>query len=195
MKLAADRWAEAFIEACEEGFNKDAARPADTSYKQTETGFSVLKSSLYCLLRLPNTVSGSVAAAQFDVFLRAALKKCGYDGKKSGIEAACAMVFLLIKRGHIPQSGLLIDKIEDLLLKKRRILTVLLDCAEKPDDVFVESVKKAIKEREKVEEVRITVVLTPELVGGYRINIGDDREDFSVLGQMKQMEQLLAGAV
>jgi hypothetical protein len=189
LKFAAGRWAEAFIGACENNFDPDP------SFRQSEGGLSVLKSALYILSRLPNQISGSMAAAQFDVFLSAALRECGYAGKESGVEAARAVIFLLIKRSNLPYGGLLIDEIEDLLLKKRDILTVLLDCVEKPDDNFLDALKKRIMERETAHEVRITIVLMPELLGGYRINIGDRREDFSILGQMKQLEHTLAGAI
>jgi hypothetical protein len=189
LKFAAGRWAEAFIGACESDLD------SDTSFQQSEEGLFVLKSALHILSCLPNPISGSMAAAQFDVFLDAALRECAYTGKESGVEAARAMIFLLIKRAGLPYGGLLIDEIEDLLLKKRDILTVLLDCAEKPDDNFLDALKKRIMEREKAHEVRITIVLMPELLGGYRINIGDMREDFSVLGQMKQLEHTLAGAI
>jgi F0F1-type ATP synthase delta subunit len=189
LKFAADRWAEAFINACESNLD------SDLSYRQSEEGLSVLKSALYILSCLRSTISGSVSAAHFDAFLNAALSECGCAGKESGVEAARAMIFLLIKRDNLPYGKLLIDEIEDLLLKKQGILTVLLDCAEKPDDNFLAVIKKKIIEREKTRGARITVVLMPELLGGFRINIGNNREDFSILGQMKQLEQTLAGAI
>jgi F0F1-type ATP synthase delta subunit len=189
----AERWAEAFVKVCGEHLEKDAAATFDKAVvEQCHAGTSVLKTAHHALMRMNNSVSGSTAAAQFNGFLRSALQKCGYTGEESGIEAACATVFLLIQRDMLKSTHLLIDAIEDLTLKRRNILTVALDCAEKPDDGFVEDLKKTLKEREGVNEVRVTVVLMPELLGGYRVNFGDYRQDFSILGQMKQLEQALA---
>jgi F0F1-type ATP synthase delta subunit len=185
LKFAAGRWAEAFVEACENHSN------SDPSYKQCEAGLAILKAALYCLSRLRDPVFGSTEAAQFDVFLKSALQECGYAGKESGVEAARAVIFLLIKRNDLSYGGILVEEIEDLLLKKQGILTVILDCAEKPGDDFIEKLKKVIIKREGAQEARITVALMPKILGGYRINIGDSREDFSVLGQMKQLEHTL----
>ncbi|MDR2445161.1 MAG: F0F1 ATP synthase subunit delta [Spirochaetaceae bacterium] len=185
--FAAGRWAKAFIEACEGG----TGIMNDDAIGRCEAGFAVIKAAFYSLSHLHNPVSGSAAAARFNGFLRTALKKCGYTDRESGVEAACAVIFLLIQRDLFQHTGLLISKIDELLLEKRNILTVLLDCAEKPDDSFLEAIKTTLKEREGVRDVRITTVLRPELLGGYRINIGGKREDFSVLGRMKQMELAL----
>jgi F0F1-type ATP synthase delta subunit len=191
----AERWAEAFVKVCGEHLEKDVNNAFDKALvEQCHAGISVLKTANHILLRMNSSVSGSTAAAQFNGFLRSALKKCGYDGKESGIEAACATVFLLIQRNILKYTNLLIDAIEDLTLKKRNILTVELDCAEKPDDGFVEDLKKTLKKREGVNEVRVTVVLMPELLGGYRVNIGGYRQDFSIQGQIKQLEQALTCA-
>ncbi|MDR3357044.1 MAG: F0F1 ATP synthase subunit delta [Spirochaetaceae bacterium] len=190
--FAADRWANAFIKVCEGG-RKAGADMDDDALRQCEAGLTVIKAVFHGLSHLHNVVSGSASASRLNGFLRAALQKCGYADKESGVEAACAVVFLLIQRDCFRHTGLLIDQIEDLLLKKRNILTVLLDCAEKPDDDFIKAVKTTLKEREGVRDVLVTTVLMPRLLGGYRINIGGKREDFSVLGRMKQLEQALAG--
>ncbi|MDR0382939.1 MAG: F0F1 ATP synthase subunit delta [Spirochaetaceae bacterium] len=182
--FAADRWAEAFIEICGDYINVG----------QCETGLAVLKATLHSLRQPPPyTLRGSGAAARFSGQLADALEKCGYAGKDSGVEAARAVVFLLIQRDKLQHIGSLIDAIENLLLKKRNILTVVLDCAEKPDEGFLEALKSALKKRKKSRDVRITAVLNPELLAGYRINIDSEREDFSVLGGMRQLERVLAG--
>ncbi|MDR2796517.1 MAG: F0F1 ATP synthase subunit delta [Spirochaetaceae bacterium] len=203
MIFAVGRWADAFIKACEgpacegpvcEGRLGPGAGVSGDAPRQCEAGLAVIKSAFYSLSHLRNVVSGSTAAARFNGFLRAALQKCGYTDKETGIEAALAVIFLLIQRGRFQYTGLLISEIEEMLLKKRNILTVLLDCAEKPDDGFLEALKTTLKEREGARDVRITTVLMPELLGGCRINIDGKREDFSVLGRMKQMERSLTGA-
>jgi hypothetical protein len=184
--FAAERWAEAFIGVCE-------GHASGGSYLRCDTGIAVLKAAAPGLSRLPDPVLGSATAARFNRYLRSALQKCGYAEKETAVETACATISLLIQRGAAGQIGDLINTIEASLLKKRNILTVLLDCAEKPDDSFVEALKNAIKKREKVQDVRITVVPVPEILAGCRINIDGEREDFSVLGQMAQMERALAG--
>jgi hypothetical protein len=202
--FAADRWANAFIKACEGGFESPdkgavprqeaAVTDADGVIRECQAGLAALKSAFHSLSHLRLPVAGSAAAAQFDIFLSAALQKCGYKGGENGIEAARAVIFLMIQRNYFQYTGLLIDEIEDLLLKKQNILTVLLDCAEKPDDSFLENIKNTLKKRKNVHDVRITVVLMPELIGGYRINIDGVREDLSVLGRIAQMEKALSGA-
>jgi F0F1-type ATP synthase delta subunit len=193
--FAAGRWANAFVKACEAGPETGAdAFMSDDTLRQCEAGLAVIKAVFHSLSHLRGVVSGSATAACFNGFLRQALQKCGYTNRENGVEAARAVVFLLIQRGRFQYAGLLISEIEELLLKKRNILTVLLDCAEKPDDSFLEAIKATLKEREGARDVRIVTVLMPELLGGYRINIDGQRKDFSVLGRMKQLEQFLAGA-
>jgi hypothetical protein len=161
--------------------------------RQSESGLLVLKAAFDSLSHLSIPVSGSTAAAQFNGFLGDALQKCGYEGGENGVEAARAMIFLLIQRNLFQHTGALIGEIEDLLLKKQKILTVTLDCAQKPDDDFLNDLREVLKKRENAPDVRINVVLMPELIGGCRINIGCKREDFSVAGQMARMEQALTG--
>jgi hypothetical protein len=203
--FAAERWADAFIKACEGVFESPdkgtggvlmeaAVTDVDIVIRECQAGLEVIKLAFHSLSHLRIPVSGSAAAAQFNIFLGAAMQKCGYKGGENGIEAARAVIFLLIQRNYFQYAGLLIDEIEDLLLKKQNILTVLLDCAEKPDDSFLENIKNTLKKRKNVHDVRITVVIMPELIGGYRINIGGVREDFSVLGRITQMEKTLSGA-
>jgi F0F1-type ATP synthase delta subunit len=193
--FAAGRWANAFVKVCEasSGFGTDAYMN-DETLRQCEAGLTVIKAAYHSLAYLHNVVSGSAAAACVNSFLCAALQKCGYADKENGIEAARAVIFLLIQRDSFKYTGLLIDEIEELLLKRRNVLTVLLDCAEEADDSFLEAIKTTLKEREGVRDVRITSVLRPELLGGCRININGRRQDFSVLGRMKQLERDLAGA-
>jgi F0F1-type ATP synthase delta subunit len=181
--FAASCWAEAFIETCEDG---DEAG-------QCEAGLAVLKSAFHTVRQTPRALRGRAAAARFVGCLDSALQKCGYTDRERGVETARAMLFLLIQRDALRHGGSLIDEIETLLLKKRNILTVILDCAEKPDDGFLESLKTALKKRKRASDVRITVAIEPKLIAGYRINIGSEREDFSVLGGMRQLEQDLAG--
>ncbi|MDR0382972.1 MAG: F0F1 ATP synthase subunit delta [Spirochaetaceae bacterium] len=179
--FAADRWAEAFIETCEDG---DAG--------QCEAGLAVLKAVFHDFGKPHYSLRGSEAAARFIGRLDSALQKCGYTDKGRGVETARAVIFLLIQRDAFQYGSSLISEIETLRLKKQGILAVVLDCAEKPDDNFLESLKTALKKRERVSDVRIAVVLEPKLIAGYRINIGSEREDFSVLGGMSQLERDLA---
>ena len=189
--FAAGRWARAFVKACEDSPGAGAFMN-DDDLRQCETGLAVMKAAFSSLSHLHNVVSGSASAARFNRFLRAALQKCGYADSETGVEAACAVIFLLIQRNLFQHTGLLIGEIEKFALEKRNTLTVLLDCAEKPDDGFLEAIKTTLKEREGARDARITTVLMPQLLGGCRINIGGKREDFSVLRRMRQMERALA---
>jgi F0F1-type ATP synthase delta subunit len=193
--FAAGRWANAFIKVCEasSGSGVDGYMN-DEALRQCEAGLAVIKAASGSLAHLHNVVSGSAAAARVNGFLRAALQQCGYTDRETGVEAACAVIFLLIQRDRFKYTGLLIGEIEELLLKRRNVLSVLLDCAEEPDDSFLEAIRTTLKEREGVRDVSITSALRPELLGGCRININGRRQDFSVLGRMKQLEHDLAGA-
>jgi hypothetical protein len=184
--FAADRWAEAFIETCEAGNTGNGGSAC-------EAGLAVLKAVVHCFRQAPYTLRGRAEAARFTRRLDTALARCGYAGGECGVETARAVIFHLIRRDAFRHVNSLIDEIETLLLKKRNVLTVILDCAEKPDDGFLESLKTALKKRKGASDVRITVVLEPRLIAGYRINIGSEREDFSVLGGMTQLERELAG--
>jgi F-type H+-transporting ATPase subunit delta len=184
--FAAERWARAFVNISEDG-NSDA------SCKQSDLGLAVLKAAFHCLSHVQGRVSGSAAAAQFNGFLQEALKKAGYDRQDCGVEAARGIIFLLIQRGYYPQNRHLIDEIEDVLEEKKRIVAVVLDCAHKPDESFLSALEEKLKTKTGAAKVVITVQLMPDLIGGYRVNIGNEREDFSLAGQLKQLGEALRG--
>jgi len=182
--FAAERWARAFVKSCE-------GTDADPAYRESERGLAVLKAACHALSRLSGRVSGSAAAAQFNGFLRDALRKSGYDSPERGVEAACALIFLVIQKGFYPYNGRLISEIEDVLAQKRHFMTVVLDCAHKPEENFLSELAEKLKTKTGAAKVAVTVQLMPDLIGGYRLNIGNEREDFSVAGQLKQLDGCL----
>lgn len=102
--FAAGRWANAFVKACEGSLGVGAVMNDDV-LRQCEAGLAVIKAAFYSLSHLHNAVSGSASAARVNGFLRAALQKCGLTDRENGVEAACAVIFLLIQRNRFQYTG------------------------------------------------------------------------------------------
>ncbi|MDR3325556.1 MAG: F0F1 ATP synthase subunit delta [Spirochaetaceae bacterium] len=163
-----DRWAEAFIRRAEDG---------------ADEGLSFLVCAASALKRAPPDASGAAAARAARAFDKALLA-AGYREQSSGVEAARALLCLLVKRGALGHADSIIQEIQRLADKKAHILGARLDAALPLSAPFLDALKTSLCRASGAADVRLHVVLAPQLLGGCRLTIDDEMLDCSLSGAL-----------
>jgi F-type H+-transporting ATPase subunit delta len=174
-----DRWADAFVTVC--------AAHADE-------GLAVLKAFAPVLSRLPGRVDGSGDALALERMLRAALEAAGAGSDDRGAEYAVRFVALLVRRGWFGQLDEAVSAVEQRVDARNGVLAVDLESASPLDGDMQEQLAAALIRRYGAREIRLTVRVVPELLGGYRLRCGSDLVDSSVRGQLQRMARDLRSA-
>jgi len=158
-----------------------------------EEAFGILVILLRWVNKLPGAVFGTASAAQLKTLIGKAGARAGAAGTES-FECACGFAALLVKRNLLRHSASVISEIRKLLDSGNGIVHATLESA---SSVFVpeDELTSIIRERTGANEVRLEKKIRPELVGGYRLRIGDKIIDASVLARLKQIENEMKNAV
>jgi F-type H+-transporting ATPase subunit delta len=100
---------------------------------------------------------------------------------------------LLIKKKRIRHVNSVIAEIKNILDKKRGIVTVFAEYASPLEEEFESILCEIIKKRIGASGVNLIGKVNPDLIGGYRLRIGDEIIDTSIRGHLRNMEAWLAG--
>jgi len=76
---------------------------------------------------------------------------------------------------------------EEFYAKEKGILPVELSIAHAPNDKQVEAIKQKLADRYK-KEINLEVKVDESLIGGFRLNINNQIEDYSVVAQLKEFK-------
>ena len=170
--FASQRWAEAFVKS----MGEDA-----------EEAFAVFRIFVSWANKLPGAVFGTASSIQAERIL----KKAGEQVQpcSGAYEKVMRFIVLLIKKNCLRHSAVIIKEIQKSLDIKNNVLPVILESVYPPGD-FEIKITDLIRERTGAE-VRLEKKIKPELIGGYRLKIGDKVIDASILTQLTQMETAL----
>ena len=190
-----ERWATAFIHLLA------------TQGGEAEEGLTALRTLASWVKSLPGAVFGSSAAERLEKLIRDGLKSMpdfspqfqpeGSNLSFPAMEAALRLVVLMVKKNAIRHIDEVIDEIKKILDKKNGIVQVSVEHALPegfPPGDGAERIKDAIKKQTGAVRVDITERVNPELIGGYRLRIGDEIIDASVRSQLRELETSLAAA-
>jgi hypothetical protein len=180
--FTAERWAAAFINTLDGGAAGD--------YGPADRGLAILKALAGPVGLIPGEKWGSAAAAQLDRMLQRAFAQWGPAGKEG--ETARRFLLLMVKKNTFQYIDLVIEKIEKLLDKKKKILRVTVESAHPVDDGFWEALREPLMRRTGAGDIRFTARIVPELLGGYRLLAGDESFDASLRGQLQKLAEDLA---
>jgi F0F1-type ATP synthase delta subunit len=147
-----------------------------------------LKAAAPSLKKLPPTVSGYDSGRRLESMLRSAA--AGRAGK--GVEAAIRSVALLARKGRFAYFASFIDEAEKIIDERAGILKVLVESAAPPEADFEDKLKAMLKRKKNARGIKIDLRLVPELLAGYRIGIGSEYLDGSLLGRLKAMTRDMA---
>jgi F-type H+-transporting ATPase subunit delta len=101
----------------------------------------------------------------------------------------------MVRKNTIHHIDSVIEETTKLLNKKRGIVAASIEYALPLGEETVIRVKEAIKKRTRAARVDLSGQLRPELIGGYRLKIGDELIDASISSQLKKLENRLAAGV
>jgi len=169
------QWAAAFVNYIEkEGCN-------------IEDGVNTLKVLVDFANSLPGAVFGRAAAIRMEPIVRSAMAEAKQDQ-----ETAVRFFLLMVKKNVIRHAALIINEIKKILDKKSGIIKVIAEYAFEPEKDFISGIKEFIKKQTGATTVELTGQINTELIGGYRLKMGDEIIDASVRRQLLKMKASLA---
>ncbi|MDR0496421.1 MAG: ATP synthase F1 subunit delta [Treponema sp.] len=170
--FTAKSWAEAFINSIE----KEGG--------DIEDSFNTLKALASWISLLPGTVFGREAAEKLEPLIR--------KGISAAQETVIRFFLLTVKKNKIRHIDLIIREIKKALDIKRGVIEVSAEYAFQPGKEFESLVQETIKKRTGASRVELTAKINQELIGGYRLRIGDEIIDASVRCQLESLKVCLA---
>ena len=187
--FAPGRWAAAFVNSLaaqggeEEGLN---------AFRELASWVKTLPSVLG-----PGAVSGSSAAEKLEKLIREGMAKTRDSAElmnsDPALEIALRFLILMVKKNMIRHIDSVIEETKKILDKKNGIVQVSLEYASPPGDES--RIKEAIKKRTGAVGVELEGRVNPELIGGYRLQIGDEIIDASVRSQLRKLETCLTAGI
>jgi F-type H+-transporting ATPase subunit delta len=154
-----------------------------------EEGIEILKVLAAWTSSLPSVSYGNFTAVKMEKLAREGIAKAGPSSLE--LEIALRFLLLMVKKNTIRQISMIIDDLKLLLEKKRGVVTASVEYAILPgeDDSRAEESRiiEAIKERTGAVSVELSRRVNPDLIGGYRLRIGDEIIDASIRAQLKNL--------
>ena len=178
-------WAAAFVNSLEKSGGGPQAAPGDF-----EDGFITFMTLASWISSLPDMVAGRASAEKLELLVRSGTAAAGTLSQAQ--ETAVRFLLLLVKKNAIRHIDSVTKEIKKFMDKKRGIIAVSLEYAAEPDKEFESLAEEAIKKRTGASKVELKRRIIPELIGGYRLHIGDIIIDASIRQQLQKMEASLA---
>jgi F-type H+-transporting ATPase subunit delta len=170
-----DRWAAAFTGS----LGKDA-----------DLGLEALKAISAWAKGLSGEMFGSACAARFEALVEKAAKKAKAESRP--VEISRRFTALLIRHHLFDKIDSVISEIEKIQNKAHRIITLYIESAQPLDAAAEDEICRQVKLETGAAQIKTVKKLAPELLGGYRLRIGDDVIDASARLQLQRMGRLLA---
>ena len=140
-----------------------------------------------------DVIFGRVAAKKMEPLIRQEVTATGTLLQAQ--EIAIRFFLLAVRKNVIRHIDSIIEEIKKSLNKKLGIIAVSAEYVQKPKEEFESRLIEAIKKRTQAAKVELTGIVNPELIGGYRLRIGDEIIDASIRCQLQRMEACLAGGL
>jgi F0F1-type ATP synthase delta subunit len=129
---------------------------------------------------------GTIKGAAFNVNTNAF--NAATEGGDIALEYVIRFIILAVEKNQFRNIDLIMQKIEESLDKKNGILGVFLETASPLDEAFEEELRRRIITMTGAADLKMQTVLSPALLGGYRLRIGGYFVDASLKGQMEKMK-------
>lgn len=152
-----------------------------------DAGLLCLKALVPPLKANPRVLSGHSMAMRIEKDLREAFTAAGY-AKKAFAEFVIRFTATLIEKGRFRHIDSVTGKISEMLDAQKGILEVILESPAVLDKAQLEEFKKGIAKKTGAAEVRIKTQENPELLGGYRIQVGGFFIDASLKKQLENLK-------
>jgi len=189
-------WAEAFIRVANDS---NAVNGTGADCAVAENALEYLRVFCHAVLLLPGDLSGRNDAYRIDRSIQAALARENQTEEQAeqsvteqqAITLAERFVQLMIRKGCFKRYKEILREIEKIIYKQKGIEEVIIEAAAEPEEQLLTAVKENARHITKAKEVKLTVRLIPDLIGGLRLRWGSRVFDGSVQYRLKK----LAGAI
>jgi len=171
-------WAKAFISS------------AEKSGCDVNDALATVKILASWIRSLPGERSGSFAALKLEKLIREGTAK---SNSSSAFETALRFTLLAVKKNELRRINSITAEITKILDRQQGLVKVTLESAVPITEDSEEHIKSALEERTGAGKVSINKRINPELIGGYRLTIGDRVIDASIRSQLQKLEAQLAG--
>ena len=171
-------WAKAFINSIEsEGV-------------EIEDGIDTLRTLASQIKSLPGVIFGRNAAEKLEKLIRDGMAKIAAP---PSFELSSRFLILMVRKNKFRHINAVIKEIEKLVNKKRSIIEVSVEYASSLEEQSRIRITELIKKRTGAVDVILNSKQNPELIGGYKIRIGDEVIDASVRYQLEKLKTDLQG--
>ena len=112
------------------------------------------------------------------------------------IEPGIGLIVLLVQKNYFRHIDAVINEIKKIELEKKGIVRVSIEYAlQSPEawSIVEKRINGAVKKKTGARSVEITANANPELIGGFRLRMGDELIDSSVRSRLRQLQARLAG--
>ena len=137
---------------------------------------------------LPGRVSGKAAAVKLEKIIRKGLSQT----LSPAGETALRLLVLMCRKGMVHRAAAIISEAKKLRDKKQGILEVHAESAFPMEADMEERIKAEMIKQTGAKMVRMSSEVNGELIGGYRLMVGDLLLDGSIKKQLQRMESFLS---
>jgi len=169
------QWAAAFVDS----FEKEGG--------DFESGINTLQILADFAASLQGLIFGKAAAMALEPLVRDATEKAGLTQ-----ETTVRFFLLMVRKNAIRHTDSIIGEIRKMLDKKNGVIKASAEYAFEPEKDLLSEINAIIKKMTGAASVELTGQINKELIGGYRLRIGDEIIDASVRRQLQKMEACLA---
>lgn len=111
------------------------------------------------------------------------------DGKM--IETQVSKSIKILKLLSNSQAILALTEYLKQLKRQERKYTLYIESAIAPSSVQIKKIKKVVERKTRISKVLVNV--NPEILGGFKLKIGDEIWDESILGKINQVKEVISG--
>ncbi|MGN1114230.1 MAG: ATP synthase F1 subunit delta [Oscillospiraceae bacterium] len=106
-------------------------------------------------------------------------------------KSICTFLKVMCEFGHLDILPDIFEAYDMLVLASRNILYAELYYVNKPDNSVIDSFKDMLCKKYNCKDAEIKLIEDKELIGGYKLKIGDIEYDKTVLGTVKALKKKL----
>jgi F-type H+-transporting ATPase subunit delta len=124
--------------------------------------------------------------------LASAIYESSFDKEGSSLDSILEKSVVFLRDNNLlGKKEELLKAIEDIVNKENGIVKVKISSSEKLKDDTQKEIEKYIKEKYKASKVLIEEKVDPNLLGGIKLEIGDDIIDTTLLNKIHQLQNYL----
>ena len=183
-------WAIAFINFLEKGGGDPKLRTEGSQLADIEEGVETFMALATLAPSLQGAILGRAAAEKMEPLIRKGISSSGTLSYAQ--ETAVKFFLLIVKKNAVRHIYGISEEIKKQINKRQGVVVVSVEYAFEPEKEFESRIVETIKNQLGTARVELSAQLNPDLIGGYRLRIGDGIIDASIRNQLRKMKTCLA---